>query len=63
MKPGLDPERYFDAAEHLREKEVARRQDAEDLASGRISPKELRDKNAHFAGLKVKIDFDSSNLS
>ena len=58
MKPGLDPGRNFDAEEHLREKDASRRQDEEDLASGKISPRELRRKNAHFAGLKVRMRLD-----
>lgn len=55
------PESFF--AEHERLKQAARRKDRRDLASGKISPKELLEKNALFIGFDSDVDLDSSSLS
>jgi hypothetical protein len=42
------------------EKQLAREADERDLASGKKSREQLRRENAHFAGLRVRVDFKAA---
>ena len=44
--------------ERAREKQLSRQQDEHALSSGKKSSAELRRENGHFAGLKVRINFE-----
>lgn len=49
---------YFDPKERAREKDAARKKDAEDLKSGKIKPDELQRRNGFLSACdfsKVKI--------
>jgi hypothetical protein len=54
----MPSEEKFDPKELAREKQASREKDAQDLSSGRVSPQEMRRRNAHFAGLRVRLRLD-----
>lgn len=43
--------------ERQRAKEESRRQDAEDLATGRKTREQLREENGHFSRLNIRPDY------
>jgi hypothetical protein len=53
----------LNAEARMREKQASREQDAADLASGKISQEELRQKNGKFAFPNAKLLLDKARLA
>lgn len=52
------PVEPFDWEKRKAEKEASRRQDAADLASGKVTPEELRRRNSAFGELAKRVKMD-----